>query len=185
MYCRAIDHDTEDCPTLLGKIQEKNNHNNQNVQWISTKARDDGRNINIVTRGGGKTETDTIKNIQHNTNGLRRILSHISSLMHKKKETFKEARHEFLKKNVASTSGVHHAHNLPMYEIPSSMDHTSEGQPLEKVSTIKTFLQSCIKLFNDQSYVKVLQDMLEICNTMVEGKLEQNNQSSPYKKKDK
>jgi hypothetical protein len=23
MYCRATDHDTEDCTTLLGKIQEK------------------------------------------------------------------------------------------------------------------------------------------------------------------
>jgi hypothetical protein len=25
MYCRASDHDTEDCLTLLGKIQEKRN----------------------------------------------------------------------------------------------------------------------------------------------------------------
>jgi hypothetical protein len=31
MYCRATDHDTEDCTTLLGKIQEKQNQKNQNV----------------------------------------------------------------------------------------------------------------------------------------------------------
>jgi hypothetical protein len=62
--------------------------------------------------------------------------------------------------------------NPPMYEIPSSMDHTSKGQPLEKVSTIKTFLQSCVKLLNDPSSVKVLQNLLERCNTEVEGKLE-------------
>ena len=49
MYCRATDHDIEDCPTLLGKIQEIMNQNNQNVQWISIEARDDGKNINIVT----------------------------------------------------------------------------------------------------------------------------------------
>jgi hypothetical protein len=34
MYCRASDHDMEECPMLLGKIQEKRNQNNQNVQWI-------------------------------------------------------------------------------------------------------------------------------------------------------
>jgi hypothetical protein len=85
MYCRATDHDTEDCPTLLGKIQEKRNQNNQNVQWISVEARDDGRNINIVTRGGAKTGTDAVSQIQINTNGLRRTLSHISSLTRGKK----------------------------------------------------------------------------------------------------
>jgi hypothetical protein len=28
MYCRASDHDTYECPTLLRKIQEKRNKNN-------------------------------------------------------------------------------------------------------------------------------------------------------------
>jgi hypothetical protein len=55
MYCRASDRDTKDYPTLFAKIQEKRNQKNQNVQWISTEVRDDGRNINIVTRGGAKT----------------------------------------------------------------------------------------------------------------------------------
>jgi hypothetical protein len=59
-----------------------------------------------------------------------------------------------------------------MYEIPSSMDHTNEAQPLEKVSTIKMFLQSCVKLLNDPSFVKVLKNMLERCNIEGEGKLE-------------
>jgi hypothetical protein len=38
----ASDHDTEECLTLLVKIQEKRNQNNQNVQWISAEARDEG-----------------------------------------------------------------------------------------------------------------------------------------------
>jgi hypothetical protein len=59
-----------------------------------------------------------------------------------------------------------------MYEIPLSMDHTSEVPPIAQVSTIKNFLQSCVKLLNDQSSVKMLQNMLEKCNTEVEGKLE-------------
>jgi hypothetical protein len=56
--------------------------------------------------------------------------------------------------------------------MPSSLDHTNEAQPLGQVSTIKNFLQSYVKLLNDQSFVKVLQNMLEICNTYVEGKVE-------------
>jgi hypothetical protein len=61
MYCHAIDHDIEDCTTLLGKIQEKRNQNNHNVQWIYAEARDDGRHINIVTQGGAKIRTDTVR----------------------------------------------------------------------------------------------------------------------------
>jgi P2-related tail formation protein len=49
-----------ECPTLLVKIQEKRNQNNQNVQWISAEAREDGQNINIVTRGGTKTGNDVV-----------------------------------------------------------------------------------------------------------------------------
>jgi hypothetical protein len=58
-----------------------------------------------------------------------------------------------------------------MYEIPSLLDHTNKAKPLGKVSTIKDFLQSCVKLLNDQSYVKIFQNMIEICNSEVEGKL--------------
>jgi hypothetical protein len=61
MYCCAVDHDTEACLILLGKIQEKGNQNNQIVQWISTETRDDGKNINIVTRGGANTGEDETK----------------------------------------------------------------------------------------------------------------------------
>jgi hypothetical protein len=60
-----------------------------------------------------------------------------------------------------------------MYKIPSSVDHTNKGQPLEKISTIKTCMQSYFKLLNDPSSIKDLQNMLEICNTKEEGKLEQ------------
>jgi hypothetical protein len=51
--------------TLLVKIQEKRNQNNQNVQWIVVETReDDGKKINIVTRGGAKTGADATKKNQ-------------------------------------------------------------------------------------------------------------------------
>jgi hypothetical protein len=41
--------------TLLTKIQDKRNQNNQNVQWIVVENREeDGKKINIVTIGGAK-----------------------------------------------------------------------------------------------------------------------------------
>jgi hypothetical protein len=60
-----------------------------------------------------------------------------------------------------------------MYKMPSSLDHTNEAQPFGQVSTIKDFPQSYVKLLIDPSFVKVLKNMLERCNTEVEGKLEQ------------
>ena len=57
--------------------------------------------------------------------------------------------------------------------MPPSLDHTNEAHPLGQVSTIKAFLQSFVKLLNDPSSIKVLQNMLERCSTEVEVNLEQ------------
>ena len=46
-------------------------------------------------------------------------------------------------------------------------------QPMGQVSTIKFFLQSCVKVLNDPSSVKIFQNILEICSVEIEGKLEQ------------
>jgi hypothetical protein len=61
MYFRASYHDTKYYLTLLGKIQEKRNQKNKDVQWIDAEARDDGRNINTVTHGGAKTRDDIVR----------------------------------------------------------------------------------------------------------------------------
>jgi hypothetical protein len=57
--------------------------------------------------------------------------------------------------------------------MPPSLDHIEETQPLGQLSTIKGFLQSWVRLLNDPSSVRVLQNMIEICSIEVEGKLEQ------------
>jgi len=61
IYCSALDHNTDNCLTLLVNIQEKRNRNNQNVQWISFEARDEGWNINIVTNRGDKIGDDVVR----------------------------------------------------------------------------------------------------------------------------
>jgi hypothetical protein len=89
------------------------------------------------------------------------------------KEIFKQARQEFTKLDIASTSIAQYNKEVPTYEMSPSLDHTKEAQPLGQVSTIKGFLQPCVRLLNDPSFVKVLQNMLERCSIDAEGKLEQ------------
>jgi hypothetical protein len=165
MYCHASDHETEECPTLLVNIQEKRNQNNQNVQWIYAEAREDGRNINIVTHGGTKTRNDTVRQepaqnqwVKKNTEPRKQFDAP------KEKETFKEAKQEFQKRDMASTSTTQLAHEAPKYEMSPSLDHTNEMPPKGQVSTIKEFLQSCIKMLSDPSSVKILQNILEKCS---------------------
>jgi hypothetical protein len=107
MYCRASDHDTEECPTLLVKIQEKRNQNNQNVQWISFEARDEGWNINIFTCGGAKPGTDTVQQEPAQNQWVKKNMEPRNQFdMQKEKEIFKEARQEFQEEDTTSTSTV-------------------------------------------------------------------------------
>jgi hypothetical protein len=106
MYCRARDHDTEECPTLLGKIQEKWNQKNQNVQWISAEARDDGRNINIVTHGGYKIGADVVRHDPTQHQWVKKNTEPQDSLMRGKKNKYSR------KKGRISSSKMLHLHQL-------------------------------------------------------------------------
>jgi hypothetical protein len=62
MYHLTTNHETKYFSTLLVKIQEKRSENNQNFQWIVVETREeDGKKINIVTRGGAKIGSDATK----------------------------------------------------------------------------------------------------------------------------
>jgi hypothetical protein len=52
--------------------------------------------------------------------------------------------------------------------MPLLLDHTNEMQPKGQVSTIKGFLQSCVKVLNDPSSMKILQNILEKCSIEME-----------------
>jgi hypothetical protein len=138
------------------------------------EGRDEGRKINIVTRGGAKTGNDAVRKdpTQHQWE-KKNVEPKKQFDAQKENEIFKQARQEFMKPDIASTSIVQHNKEVPMYNVPPSLDHTKEAHPLGQVSTIKGFLKSCVKLVNDPSSVKVLQNMLEICSIEAEGKIEQ------------
>ena len=78
-----------------------------------------------------------------------------------------------MKTDTTSTSTTHHSKEVLEYKMPPSLDHTKEMQPLGQVSTIKGFFQSCVKLLNDPSTIKILKNIVETCSIEREGKLEQ------------
>jgi hypothetical protein len=57
--------------------------------------------------------------------------------------------------------------------MPPLLDHTKQMQPMGQVGIMKGFLQSCVKLLNDPSSFKILQNILEGCSIETEGKIEQ------------
>jgi hypothetical protein len=63
-----------------------------------------------------------------------------------------------------STSTAQPHKEEPEYEMPPSLDHTNEMKPTRQVSTIKGFLQSCVKVLSDPSSMKILQNILEKCS---------------------
>jgi hypothetical protein len=91
----------KECLTLLVKIQEKRIQKTQNVQWISPEARDEGRNINIVTCKGDKIGNDTVRQdpVQHQW--VRKNVEPRKQLdVKNEKEIFKQARKEFQKDGI-------------------------------------------------------------------------------------
>jgi hypothetical protein len=107
MYSFASDHNTKDYPTLLGKIWEKRNHNNQNAQWISTEARENGININIVMRGGAKTRPDVVRQDPSQHQWVKKnVEPHKLFDAQNEKETFKKYIQELLNPDIASTSNT-------------------------------------------------------------------------------
>jgi hypothetical protein len=74
--------------------------------------------------------------------------------------------------DTSSISTAQPVHEALEYEMLPSLDHTNGTPPKGQVSTIKYFLQSCIKMLSDPSSVKILQNILDKCSSETEQKLE-------------
>jgi hypothetical protein len=127
MYCRTSDHDTEECLTLLIKIQEMRNQNNDNVQWIFSEAMDEGWNINIVTRGGAKIGDDIVRQEPTQNQSVKKNAEIRKQFdAQKEKDIFKQARQEFQKEDIATNSTAQKSKEAPEYEMPPLLDHIAK-----------------------------------------------------------
>jgi hypothetical protein len=79
--------------------------------------------------------------------------------MPKENESFRESRQQFQKEDTTSTSIAQPVKEVSEYEMPPSLDYTNRMKLKGQVSTVKGFLQSCIKVLSDPSSVKILQNI--------------------------
>jgi hypothetical protein len=123
---------------------------------------EDGKKINIVTRGGEKTGVDVVNKDQDPYRGIRKNTEPKKKFdACKEKETFKEARQNIFKANIVSTSGTNLVDYIPVYDMPKLFDHTSREHPLESIINLRNILRSCVKFMNGEKYLQVLQSLLE------------------------
>jgi hypothetical protein len=78
----------------------------------------------------------------------------------KENETFKEDRKEILQENITYTLGAKLVYEIQVYDMHPLFDHTNKEKPLEKVSNLRKFLGSCVKLLNDKNSLQILHNLL-------------------------
>jgi hypothetical protein len=51
----------------------------------------------------------------------------------------------------------------PVYDMPPTYDHSITERPVEKESTLKSFLKSCLELIKDETALNMLCGMIDQC----------------------
>ena len=129
----------EQCPQLIANIQEINGAPTQNVQMITVEKRP-VPTINIVTRSGATTQVQN-KEKQHDESWVRKTPEKVPTFdVGREKETFMEAKKYFVDPSTAVAPAQQH-----------QQQSQSQEASTDKVSTLSTFLQSCMKLLQNQN----------------------------------
>jgi hypothetical protein len=50
-----------------------------------------------------------------------------------------------------------------VYDMPPTYDHSMTERTIEKVSTLKSFLKSCLELMKDETALNALHGMIDQC----------------------
>jgi hypothetical protein len=120
--------------------------------------------IAAVTHGETRTKADVMD--QGNTihQWIRKAAEPLPLFDHRKeKETYQQARKESIGADcIASTSTMPHFHDKPLvFDMPLVYDHSQKQA--EKVSTLQSFLRSCLELMKDESALSSLYRMIDHC----------------------
>jgi hypothetical protein len=87
-----------------------------------------------------------------------------------------------LQENIDSTLNTRPGYDGLVYDIPHQYDNTNKVQSSEKLINIRNFMVSFLKLLNDQTYLKVLESLIEKCSPEEEIKLEQKTVNHVHRK---
>ena len=119
---------------MLAKIQERTNAPTQDLQIIFVEQRPTPA-INVVTQSGATTEVQT-KEQQPDEAWVRKAPAKVPAFdIEREKEIFMEAKRDF----AAPNTSVIPAQQLQQQSQPQEAS-------TDKVSTLSSFLQSCLKL---------------------------------------
>jgi hypothetical protein len=158
-YCKAFNQAIEECPVLLAKIQEK--QQNQYFQFIGVEHCPPSPTVNVVTRSGMVTNDQQGKNTT-NMNGswVRKAEEKKPVIdLHKIKETSVHASNEFRIPDPPTEKGKGPEKGSTSIELHSDWKASTSTTPFtftiskenEPTSSIKSFLQSCLKLIRDEN----------------------------------
>ena len=127
----------EKCPQLIAKIQEINGTPTHNLQMIVVEKRPVPA-INVVTRSGTTTQVQN-KGKQPDEAWVHKTPEKIPVFdVGREKGTFMEAKKEFADSRTSVASTQQHQQQLQ-----------SQEASLAQVSTLTSFLQSCMKLLRN------------------------------------
>ena len=144
-YCRAVDHVIEQCPQLIAKIQEINSTPTQNLHMIFVEKKP-APAINVVTRSGAMMHIQPAEK----QDWVRQAPVKVPTFeIERGKETFMETQKDFGDSTTA---------------VEPAQPHQQQSQPHEastdNISTLSSFLQSCLKLLRNQNALSELQKVI-------------------------
>ena len=127
----------EKCSQLIANIQEINGAPTQNVQMIVVEKRPVPA-INVVTRSGTMTQVQN-KEKQPDEAWVRKTPEKILAFdVEREKETFMDEKKDFADPSISVAPAQQH-----------QQQSQSQEASTDKVSTLSSFLQSCMKLLRN------------------------------------
>ena len=133
-YFRAVDHVIEQCPQLLAKIQENNRGPTPNIQLISIEQRPTAA-LNVVTQSGATTHIQTM--LKQPVVVCARKASVKTSVLDPVKD---QAPVQEAQCDIVDPGAV------DVLARQSQQASQPQEASTDKVSTLSSFLQSCMKL---------------------------------------
>ena len=127
----------EQCPQLIANIQERNSAPTQNIEMIAIEKRH-VPTINVVTRCGATMQIQN-KEKQPDEAWVRKAPEKIPTFdVGREKETFMESQKDFVDLSTSIAPAQQH-----------QQQSQSQEASMDKVSTLSSFLQSCMKLLRN------------------------------------
>ena len=136
---------------MIANIQERNSAPTQNLQMLSIEQRP-APAINVVTISGATTHIQPAETQPDEACVRQAPMKVPSFVIEREKETFMETKQDFGESTTVVAPAQPHQQQSQLQEASTN-----------KVSTLSSFLQSCLKLLRNQNALSELQKVIASC----------------------